>query len=100
MVLVIGKDGARWHEPPCTEEEKAEMLERMTARPVDFSSPQHRNRPEDPKLERSEQKPAGRKLRSLLIAAYRASGASGGLLRRVARLVGRSTSTSASSDKQ
>ncbi len=100
MVLVTGKNGFQWHEPPYTEEEKAELRERMTARPVAFSSLQHRDRPEDPKSERDEQKPAGRKLRSLLIAAYRASGASAGLLRRVARLVGHSRSKGASSDKQ
>jgi hypothetical protein len=48
MVLVTGKNGAQWHEPPYTEEEKAELLERMTARPVAFSSPQNR-RPTDTK---------------------------------------------------
>lgn len=48
MVLVIGKNGARWHEPPYTEEEKAELLWRMSGPPVAFSSPQHR-RPRDTK---------------------------------------------------
>jgi hypothetical protein len=48
MVVVVGKNGARWHEPPYTEEEKAELRERMSGTPVAFSSPQHR-------------RPAGRK---------------------------------------
>jgi hypothetical protein len=99
MVFVKTEWGG-FHEPPYTKEEQAELQERMSGTPVAFSSLQNRNRPEDPKPERDEQKPAGRKLRSLLVAACRASGASAGLLRRVARLVGRSTSKGASSDKQ
>jgi len=44
MIFVKTERGG-FHEPPYTEEEKAELRERMTARPVAFSSPQHRDRP-------------------------------------------------------
>lgn len=47
MVFVKTERGG-FHEPPYTEEEKAELLWRMTGTPVAFSSPQHRN-PKDTK---------------------------------------------------